>query len=208
MSRFLGPRLKLVRRLGTLPGLTNKVPLKEYEPGQHGPPPLVGEKKKKKKSQYGKRLEEKQKLRLNYGITERQLLNYVRRARKGKGSAGEFLIQLLEMRLDCIVFRSHFASTIAEARQLVTHGHVLVNKTTVDIPSYSCQIEDLISIHNVTRNQESAPLPSHLTMMSSDSKSTSEVTSGAIFVNSWVNRKEVSLKIKELLIIEYYSRQA
>ena len=199
MSRFLGPRLKVVRRLGSLPGLTSKSPKGEsYPPGQHGPTPLTGA-KKKKLSQYGKRLQEKQKLRFNYGITERQLLNYVRRARKGQGSAGEVLIQLLEMRLDSIIFRANFAPTILAARQLINHGHVLVNGKEIDIASYCCQVQDKIQIQgNQDEELQKMSLPSHL----------STVEPGIVSVKSWVNRKNVALKVQELLIIEYYSRQA
>ena len=122
MSRYRGPRVRIRRRLGELPGLTNKVTTKQSAPGQHG---LT--KKKKKPSQYAIRLQEKQKLRFNYGITESQLISYVRKARKIKGSTGEILLQLLEMRLDNIVFRLGIAPTIAAARQLISHGHIIVN---------------------------------------------------------------------------------
>ena len=97
MSRYRGPRLRIIRRLGELPGLTRKRANRQALPGQHGTTP-------KKPSQYGIRLKEKQKLRFNYGITESQLIQYVRKARKLKGSTGEILLQLLEMRLDNVLF--------------------------------------------------------------------------------------------------------
>ena len=100
MARYRGPRVKIIRRLGELPGLTTKGPNRLYPPGQHGPAAS-----RQKLSQYRVRLQEKQKLRYNYGITERQLVNYVKKSRKGKGSSGKILLSLLEMRLDNIVFR-------------------------------------------------------------------------------------------------------
>ncbi|HEY9813587.1 MAG TPA: 30S ribosomal protein S4, partial [Candidatus Sericytochromatia bacterium] len=132
MSRYRGPRLRIVRRLGDLPGLTRKTARRAYAPGQHG-------QNRKKRSEYAIRLEEKQKLRFNYGITERQLLRYVRRARRASGSTGQVLLQLLEMRLDNTVFRMGMAPTIPAARQLVNHGHVTVNGRVVDIASYQCR---------------------------------------------------------------------
>ena len=99
----------------------------------------------KKISQYSIRLREKQKLRYNYGISEKQLINYVKKSRKSKGSSGEILLQLLEMRLDNIVFRLGMAPTVLAARQMVNHGHICVNNQLVDIPSYQCKPQDVIS---------------------------------------------------------------
>ena len=139
MSRYRGPRLRIIRKLGELPGLTSKSSPRQSPPGQHGT-------SVKKLSQYGIRLQEKQKLRFNYGITESQLIRYVRKARKLKGSTGEILLQLLEMRLDNIVFRLGIAPTIAAARQLIGHGHIVLNNEKVTIPSYDCKINDTISV--------------------------------------------------------------
>jgi len=128
MSRYRGAVLRIVRRLGELPGLTRKTTKRTTRPGQHGD-------QNRKPSEYSIRLEEKQKIRFNYGLTERQLLKYVRSARRIKGSTGEALLQLLEMRLDNIVFRLGMAPTIPAARQLVNHGHICVNSKRVSIPS-------------------------------------------------------------------------
>src|SRR5918997_5477486 len=136
MSRYRGPRLRVVRRLGDVPGLTRKTPRRAYPPGQHG-------QARKKRSEYAIRLEEKQKLRFNYGITEKQLLRYVRKARRATGSTGQTLLQLLEMRLDNTVFRMGMAPTIPAARQLVNHGHVTVNNRVVSIASYACRAGDV-----------------------------------------------------------------
>ena len=105
-----------------------------------------------KKSQYRIRLEEKQKLRFHYGLTERQLLKYVHIAGKAKGSTGQVLLQLLEMRLDNILFRLGMASTIPGARQLVNHRHILVNGRIVDIPSYRCKARDIITTKDKERS--------------------------------------------------------
>eukprot|EP01018_Ginkgo_biloba_P012452 Gb_11360 [translate_table: standard] len=127
MSRYRGPRLKIIRRLRALPGLTSKRPKSGNDP--------INRSSSGKISQYRIRLEEKQKLHLHYGLTERQLLKYVRISRKSKGSTSQVLLQLLEMRSDNIIFRSGMALTIPGARQLVNHRHLLVNDRVVDIPS-------------------------------------------------------------------------
>jgi small subunit ribosomal protein S4 len=141
MSRYRGARLRVVRRLGELPGLTRKSARRAYPPGMHG-------QARKKKSEYGVRLEEKQKLRFNYGVTERQLLRYVRKARRAGGSTGLALLQLLEMRLDNTVFRLGMAPTIPAARQLVNHGHITINGATVSIPSYQCRAGEEVGVRN------------------------------------------------------------
>ena len=202
MSRYRGPRLRIVRRLGDLPGLTRKTARRAYAPGQHG-------QNRKKRSEYAIRLEEKQKLRFNYGITERQLLRYVRRARRASGSTGQVLLQLLEMRLDNTVFRMGMAPTIPAARQLVNHGHVTVNGRVVDIASYQCRAGEIISVRNreasrqrVQQNLQNpglANVPNHLEF---------DKTNLTGKVNSLVEREWVALTINELLVVEYYSRQA
>ncbi|PSB61855.1 30S ribosomal protein S4, partial [Chroococcidiopsis cubana CCALA 043] len=147
MSRYRGPRLRVVRRLGDLPGLTRKNARRSYPPGQHG-------QARKKRSEYAIRLEEKQKLRFNYGLTEKQLLRYVRRARRVTGSTGQVLLQLLEMRLDNTVFRMGMAPTIPAARQLVNHGHVMVNGREVNIASYQCRPGEVIGIKNKAQSRQ------------------------------------------------------
>lgn len=205
MSRYRGPRLRIVRRLGELPGLTRKSPgaaRKDKPPGQHG-------QNRRKRSEYAIRLEEKQKLRFNYGVSEKQLIRYVRKARRATGSTGQALLQLLEMRLDNTVFRLGMAGTIPGARQLVCHGHITVNGRVVDIASYQCRPGDVIGVRDrdgsrklVRANMEYpglANLPSHLeydknTMVGK--------------VNSVIDREWIALSINELLVVEYYSRKA
>lgn len=201
MSRYRAPRLRLVRRLGVLPGLTRKVSNRNGLPGKISSYSL-----NKKSSSYSVRLREKQKLRFNYGINERQLLNYVKLSRRKKGSAGRILLSLLEMRLDNIIFRLGFASTVYSARQLVNHGHILVNAKTVNIPSFICKPKFLIkvktsSVRIVKANVESLAnlaIPQHLALNSTEYEAR---------IVSFVNRKSVSILVNELLIIEYYSRK-
>ncbi|MEQ9238490.1 30S ribosomal protein S4 [Coleofasciculus sp. E2-BRE-01] len=202
MSRYRGPRLRVVRRLGDLPGLTRKSPRRSYPPGQHG-------QARRKRSEYAIRLEEKQKLRYNYGVTEKQLLRYVRKARRATGSTGQALLELLEMRLDNTVFRLGMAGTIPGARQLVNHGHVMVNGREVNIASYQCRPGDVIMVKDNERSRRLveqnleypglANLPSHLEF---DKKTFTGK------VNGMIEREWVALQINELLVVEFYSRKA
>ncbi|MEB3356924.1 MAG: 30S ribosomal protein S4 [Synechococcales bacterium] len=202
MSRYRGPRLRVVRRLGELPGLTRKAPRRAYPPGQHG-------QARRKRSEYAVRLEEKQKLRYNYGLTERQLLRYVKRARRATGSTGQVLLQLLEMRLDNTVFRLGMAPTIPGARQLVNHGHITVNGRVLDIPSYQCRPGDVIAVRNKEASRSLvetnlqfpglANIPSHLEFDKNKMEGK---------VNGVIDREWIALQINELLVVEYYSRQA
>jgi small subunit ribosomal protein S4 len=206
MSRYRGPRLRVVRRLGELPGLTRKAPnasgKRANPPGQHGAA-------RRKRSEYAVRLEEKQKLRFNYGLSERQLLRYVRKARRAAGSTGQALLQLLEMRLDNTVFRLGMAPTIPSARQLVNHGHVTINGRVVDIPSYQCRPGEVVSVRDSDRSRKLveanlqfpglAHLPTHLEF--DKAKLTGKV-------NGIVEREWIALQVNELLVVEYYSRKA
>ena len=204
MSRYRGPKLRITRRLGALPGLTQKQSKKKDRPGQHGKN-LEG---KKKVTEYGVRLEEKQKLKFNYGLTESQLYRYIKEARRQNGVTGLILLQLLEMRLDSICFNLGFASTMAGARQLVTHGHITVNGKTVDIPSFQCRINDIIGIKQKTSSKNLIETnlkalrfierPTHLKFDSTKLEGT---------VINYCDRNNVLLELDELLVIEYYSRR-
>jgi len=201
MARYTGAKLRITRRLGDLPGLTSKKGNLTTRPGQHGAV-------QKKLTQYAIRLEEKQKLRFNYGLSEKQLMNYIKQAKKVKGTTGTILLQLLEMRLDNLVFRLGLAPTIAAARQLVNHGHINVNQHSVSIPSYQCQPGDSLSVKNnkaskqlVNTYLESPALsniPQHLDF---DKKNLSAKVLGII------DREWVALKLNELFVIEFYSRK-
>jgi small subunit ribosomal protein S4 len=201
MSRYRGAVLRITRRLGELPGLTRKTTKRNSRPGQHGD-------QARKPSEYAIRLEEKQKLRFNYGVTEKQLLRYVRDARRIKGSTGEALLQLLEMRLDNIVFRLGMAPTIPAARQLVNHGHICVDGKRLSIPSYQCQAGQTISVRINPRSKQLveaylafpglANIPSHLEFDKNALKGK---------INGIIERDWVALQLNELLIVEYYSRK-
>ncbi|XBH71860.1 hypothetical protein VPH35_099257 [Triticum aestivum] len=151
---------------------------------------------------------EKGKLRFHYGLTERQLLRYVHIAGKAKRSTGQVLLQLLEMRLDNILFRLGMASTIPGALQLVNHRHILVNGRIVNIPSFRCKPRDIITtkdnqrskglVQNYIASSDLGKLPKHLAIDTLEYKG---------LVNKILDRKWVGLKINELLVVEYYSRQ-
>ncbi|MEB3292754.1 MAG: 30S ribosomal protein S4 [Synechococcales bacterium] len=200
MSRYRGPRLRITRRLGELPGLTRKSARRAYPPGQHG-------QNRRKRSEYAIRLEEKQKLRFNYGLSEKQLRRYVQKARRASGSTGLVLLQLLEMRLDNTVFRMGMAPTIPSARQLVNHGHVTINGKVVDIPSYNCRPGEEISVRQRDASRKLveanlqypglANLPNHLEFDKNKLQGK---------VNSVIEREWVALQVNELLVVEYYSR--
>lgn len=204
MSRYRGPRLRIVRRLGKLPGLTVKLSNKSNPPGQHGS--TTG----KKYSQFNVRLKEKQRLRFHYGITERQLLNYLKKAKRKKGSSGVELLNILEMRLDSLVFRLGFAPTILSAKQLITHGHILVNDLPVNIPSFLCIPLNTISVKNSSSSQtlvkknvqnpnsNSKVMPAHLSL-------NFEKLQGKVL--RIVQRQSILLLIDELLVVEYFSRK-
>jgi|TARA_B110000444_G_scaffold47360_1_gene43194 small subunit ribosomal protein S4 len=201
MARYTGAKLRVTRKLGDLPGFTSKKSKSTRRPGQHGAA-------QKKLTQYAIRLEEKQKLRFNYGVSEKQLMNYVKQAKGIKGATGNVLLQLLEMRLDNLVFRLGMAPTIAAARQLVSHKHISINNSCVSIPSYQCQPGDVILVKDskaskqlVAKNLELPALsniPQHLEF---DKKALSAKVLGVI------DREWVALKLNELFVVEFYSRK-
>nr|YP_010032365.1 ribosomal protein S4 [Schizocladia ischiensis]QOW07572.1 ribosomal protein S4 [Schizocladia ischiensis] len=207
MAHYRGPRLRIIRQFGRLPGLSRKKPKNFKTPGEHGKKQQKG--RKKNESTYKVRLFEKQRLRYNYCITEKQLLRYVKEARRKKGLTGFLLMQLLEMRLDNIVFRLGLAPTIPSARQLVSHNHFLVNNKTVNIASFQCQPGDTITIKTKNKLRELIKTnlkyknnlirPKHLEF---DKKQL------IAKVNNLVERKDLSFKVNDLLIVEYYSRVA
>ena len=205
MSRYRGPKLKISRRLGTLPGLTTKKSKKINRPGKDG---NSNADTSKKLTEYGVRLEEKQKLKFNYGLTENQLFRYVKEARRRNGVTGLILLQLLEMRLDTLCFTLGFAKSIAQARQLVNHGHITVNKKVISIPSFQCRLNDVIGIKEKStsknlveanlKNNQRTDLPYHLKFDNSKLEAT---------VLDYCDRDDIPLQLDELLVIEYYSRR-
>ena len=142
MSRFTGPRVKVMRALGLeLPGLSRKsIERRPYPPGEHGG------RRRRRDSVYGQQLKEKQKLKMNYGVSERQMRRLIKQAHRSKQETGLKLLELLERRLDNVVFRAGYAPTIPAARQLVNHGHFRVNGRKVDVPSFSVGEGDVIEL--------------------------------------------------------------
>lgn len=203
MARYRGPRLKIIRRLGTpLPGLmrTEGDLRRPYAPGQHGPT------KRTKLSDFGLRLREKQKLRFHYCISERQFSRYVKKAASMKGNPGINLLRSLEVRLDNALFRSGFAPTMKAARQMARHGHILVNGKKVDIPSFSLKVGDVISpkaqskmaerIKANRKDPNNLALPSFIEV--DDANTAFKVTMLPV-------REDVPVQVEEQMIIEYYS---
>jgi small subunit ribosomal protein S4 len=207
MGRYLGATCKLCRRekeklfLKGEKCFSQKCPIekgRKFPPGQHG-------KKQTKISEYGKRLREKQKLKRIMGINEEQLKKYFEIARKQKGLVGENLLELLETRLDNVVYRVGWALSRKFARQLVSHKHILVNGRTVNIPSYQVKIGDKIQLKNgmkdniyVQKAQERA------VNISKWIKYDPETNTAEIL--SMPTREDISLPINELLIVEFYSK--
>jgi len=147
--KFIGPKVKLSRKLGIAitPKAVKYMEKRPYPPGQHGP----AKGNRPPKSEYGKQLLEKQRLRFQYNVSERQMRNYFLKALKSKHATGEMLVQLLESRLDAIVLRAGFARTIYASRQFVAHGHIEVNGERVDIPSYRVKPGDVVSVRQKSR---------------------------------------------------------
>jgi small subunit ribosomal protein S4 len=201
MSRYTGPKLKIIRKLGNLAGFTQKSlkqvnNLNKYENSE------------KNITEYRLRLEEKQKIKFNYGLTENQLYNYVKEARRQKGITGLILLQLLGMRLDNICFSLGLAPTISGARQLVNHGHVYVNSKPVSIANFQCRPNDLISVSKNLKSQNL--IKSNLKNQKflrkfSNLKFDNLKLEG--LVENFCERSDILLELNELKIIEYYSRQ-
>jgi small subunit ribosomal protein S4 len=201
MARYTGPKNKLSRRYGQV---LNGMPLfdiakRPYRAGMHG-------QKRTKPSEYKILLEEKQKLRFSYGvILEKQFKRYVDKATKMKGPTGEVLMQLLETRLDNIVMRMGFSSTIFGARQLVSHGHILVNSFKVDIPSYRLFPGDIITL-----KEKSRKIPAVEEAMKNWVDALSyikrEKDSFDGELTEIPERKVIPVPVNEIMIVEYYSR--
>ena len=199
--------MKIIRRLGTLPGLTSKKSKKLNRPGKDSN--LTDS--NNKLTEYAIRLEEKQKLKFNYGLTESQLFRYIKESRRRKGVTGLILLQLLEMRLDSLCFNLGFAKSINQARQMVNHGHITVNNKVINIPSFQCRINDVIGIKQRTESKASKLLG----LIKENVKNTTIQNSALKFdplkleatISDYCSRDEIKLQLDELLVIEYYSRR-
>jgi len=200
MARYTGPTWKVSRRLGiSLSGTGKEIEKRPYAPGQHGPT------QRTKLSEYGMQLQEKQKLRYMYGMNERQFRNLFNKAGEMPGVHGENFMILLEARLDNLVYRMGLARTRSAARQLVNHGHILVDGKRLDIPSYSVKPGQEISLRersqNLTVIDEALDVnnfvPEYIDFDAEAKKGT--------FVR-FPERSELSAEINEALIVEFYSR--
>jgi small subunit ribosomal protein S4 len=232
MGKYRGPKVKLVRRLGLLPGLTRKDSKnRKKTPGEHGKIISLRGKRSIRLSlsdDYREGLLEKQKLRFNYGVSENQLVTYYQQANRSVRSTGEMLLEYLENRLDCIVYRLGFAPTIPAARQMINHRHILVNQKTVNIPSFQCKTNDSISFNQnvpstkfiqfyfetqqqkrkliqrrmqrvrLKRSRFHSLLPNHLEIQN-------EKDIIGKLIGS-VTKKDVLVRVNELKVVEFYSR--
>lgn len=201
MSRYTGPSWKLSRRLGiSLTETGKELQRRPYAPGQHGP------NNRKKLSEYGLQLQEKQKLRHMYGMTERQFATLYKKAGKIKeGKHGENFMSLLETRLDNLVYRLGFAGTRRQARQLVNHGHVTVDGKRVDIPSYLVQPGQVVGLKESSRDlaivkENLENTVSRLEFVSYDA----DKFEGTL--TRMPQRAELNAEIDEALVVEYYNK--
>ncbi|MBS7146859.1 MAG: 30S ribosomal protein S4 [Intestinibacter bartlettii] len=197
MAKMMGPRFKQCRRLG----LNVCGHPKAMDRAGRGT-----SRADKKLSPYGLQLLEKQRLRAYYGVLEKQFRNYVKKAEKSKESTGVALIQMLECRLDNVVYRLGFANSIRQARQMVVHGHILVNGKKVDIPSFAVQVGDEVSLREKSRtnvmfkeNFESGALNEYPYLSKDRDKFSGVLT-------RLPERQEVPIEIDEILIVEFYSK--
>lgn len=201
MARYIGPKTKIARKFrDPIYGPDKYYDRKGYPPGQHG-----NSKRRRKQSEYGIQLQEKQKAKYTYGILEKQFRNVFDKASRKKGITGEILLQLIEARLDNVVFRMGISPSRPGARQLVTHRHILVNGEILNIPSYSVKPGDIISIREKSKSLEAIT-------NSLESRSTSftwlewdEALMSGKFMN-YPPREEIPENIKEQLIVELYSK--
>jgi small subunit ribosomal protein S4 len=202
MARYTGPMTKKSRRLGVdLIGGDAAYERRPYPPGQHG-------RGRVKESEYRNQLQEKQKARLTYGILEKQFHRYYEEASRRSGKTGDNLLQMLEVRLDNVVYRAGFARTRRHARQLVVHGHFLVNGKKVDIPSYQVAAHDVIDVRG--KSVESTPfivareshgdrvVPAWLEVLPSRMR---------ILVHQLPVRQQIDIPVQEQLIVEFYSKK-
>jgi small subunit ribosomal protein S4 len=200
MARYTGPRLRVMRALGQeLPGLSRKsIEKRPNRPGQHGAA------RRRTASAYAERLREKQKLRLNYGLSEKQFRTLVERAMRHRGNTEVQIVQELERRLDNIVFRAGFARTIPAARQLVSHGHVQVNGHRVDIASYQVTRGDVVSLQERSRDLAAQAFESG-SGMDSPWLDVDRGTSSVV-VRSFPADDFRPLAVEMRLVVEHYSR--
>ncbi len=202
MARYIGPKSKIARKFGEpIYGPDKHLDRKNFPPGQHGV-----SKKRKKTSEYGLQLREKQKAKYTYGVLERQFRNTFQKASKSKGVTGQVLLQLLESRLDNVVYRFGVAPTRSAARQLVSHRHITVNGDVVNIPSYQVKPGDIVGVREKSKSLES--IIDSLTTRKYSKLSWLE-WDDAQMAGKFMNipeRADIPEDIKEQLIVELYSK--
>ncbi len=203
MARYTGPTAKISRRFGVeLFGASKAFARRPFPPGQHGA--RAG---RKKKSDYGVMLAEKQKLRFMYGVLEGQFRKYYEEASRRRGVTGDILLQLLELRLDNVIYRLGFASTRAAARQMVSHGHVTVNGRKVNIASYSCKPGDVVAVAAKARSQA---LANRYVELAANATTPDWIEVDAAKLTGKIARvpsvEEIAPIVNVQLIVELYSR--
>ena len=199
MARYTGPAHRKSRRLGFSTLESGKDLKRPYAPGQHG------QGRRKKVSEYGIQLEEKQKLRFTYGLTEKQFRRTFDKAAKMKGIKGENFLRLLESRLDNVVFRMGLAATRRGARQIVNHGHILVDGNSVDIPSYSVKPGSVISVKEKSLNHPAMKQAIENTLARPAYVDFDPKKMSGTYIR-YPERSELHADINESLIVEFYSR--
>ena len=201
MARYTGPTSRIARRFGEpIFGPDKALAKKAYGPGQHG-----NQRRRGKQSEYGVQLMEKQKAKFTYGILEKQFSNLFKEALRRKGVTGENLLQICEMRLDNVVYRLGIAPTRRAARQLVTHKHITVNGTNVDIPSYALKVGDQVTVRARSKSLET--ITNSITTTSSQMEWlewNGETQLGKVVAAP--ERIQIPENIKEQLIVELYSK--
>lgn len=202
MARYIGPKSKIARKLGEpIYGPDKSFEKKKYPPGHQG-----GNKRRKKVSEYGVQLMEKQKAKYTYGVLEKQFFNLFEQASRKKGITGENLLQLLESRLDNVIFRLGVAPTRAAARQLVTHKHITVNGHVLNVPSYTVKSNDIIGVREKSKSLET--ISNSLATARYNKYSWLEWDSDQM-IGKFLNmpeRTDIPENIKEQLIVELYSK--
>ena len=197
MAKMMGPRFKQCRRLG----LNVCGHPKAMDRAGRGT-----SRADKKLSPYGLQLLEKQRLRAYYGVLEKQFRNYVKKAEKSKESTGTALIQMLECRLDNVVYRLGFANSIRQARQMVVHGHILVNGKKVDIPSFAVQVGDEVTLREKSRTNVMFKENFEIGALNEYPYLSKDMDKFSGVLTRLPERQEVPIEIDEILIVEFYSK--
>lgn len=203
MARYTGPRVRITRRFNTpIFGPTKYLERRPYPPGVHGP------KMRRKHTDYGLGLIEKQKLRYYYGLMERQFRGVYERARQRRGITGEQMLQILETRLDNVVFHLGFGNTRAQARQMVAHGHIKVNGRKVGIPSFALKVNDVIEVRdkNVSKQMAMKAIESGGASRNAPDWLSLDKTTLKGVVMRIPSRDEIQPIANEQAVVEFYSR--